>query len=126
MSKSKPDSAVFVHDSAEDIKRKINKAFCQEKETKKNPPLNWAKNILFWNRTSPLVISRKEEHGGDVEFETYEELEAAFAMGDIHPMDLKAAVTKEITELLAPAREHFAKPAIAATKAELDKVLQNR
>lgn len=126
MSKSKPDSAVFVHDTPEDIARKINKAFCQEKETKKNPPLNWAKNILFWNRTSPFIIERKDEHGGTVEFETYEELEAAFAFGDIHPMDLKNAVAKEIIALLAPAREHFAKPDIAAKKAELDKVLQNR
>ncbi|MBI3251554.1 MAG: hypothetical protein HYZ62_01435, partial [Candidatus Andersenbacteria bacterium] len=74
----------------------------------------------------PFVINRKEEHGGTVEFETYEELEAAFAMGDIHPMDLKAAVTKEIIDLLAPAREHFGKAEIAAKKAELDKVLQNR
>lgn len=126
MSKSKPDSAVFVHDTAEDITRKINKAFCQEKETKKNPPLNWVKNILFWNRSIPFVIERKEEHGGNVEFETYEELEAAFAFGDVHPMDLKAAVAKEIITLLAPARDQFAKSEIAAKKAELDKVLQNR
>lgn len=126
MSKSKPDSAVFIHDSEEDITRKIKKAFCEEKNTDKNPPLNWAKNILFWNRTSPFVIERKEEHGGTVEFETCEELEAAFGYGDVHPMDLKTAVTKEIVKLLAPARAHFAKPEVITKKEELDKVLEKK
>lgn len=126
MSKSRPESAIFIHDSVEDIQRKIKGAYCPEIETVDNPVLSWTKHLLFWNRTTPFVIERKEEHGGTVEFETYEELEAAFGFGDIHPMDLKTAVTKEIIELLIPAREHFAKPEIAAKKLELDNVLQNR
>lgn len=139
MSKSKPDSAIFIHDVTEDIERKIKKAFCEEKNIEKNPILNWAKNILFWNRAerdishaergnrqTPFVIERKPEHGGTVEFTTYKELETAYVAGDIHPMDLKATVAKEIIALLAPAREHFAKPEIAALKQELDDVLAKR
>ncbi len=126
MSKSKPDTAVFVHDTEEDIERKIRKAFCEEKNIEKSPILNWTKNILFWNRTSPFVIERKPEHGGTVEFATYEELETAYAAGGIHPMDLKATVAKEISTLLAPAREHFAKSDIADKKKELDDVLAKR
>jgi hypothetical protein len=41
-------------------------------------------------------------------------------------MDLKSAVTKEIIALLAPAREHFAKPEIAEMKKELDDVIAKR
>ncbi len=123
MSKSKPDSAVFIHDSAEEIERKIKKAFCEEGNIEKNPILNWAKNILFWSRTAPFIIEREEKHGGNATFGSYAELEAAYAKGDIHPMDLKAAVAKEIIELLAPAREHFAKSDIAALKKELDDVV---
>ncbi len=126
MSKSKPDSAIWIHDSEEDIQRKISKAFCPEKEVSYNPILNWAKHLLFWNRSTPFRIERKEEHGGNVEFNTYEELEASYAAGDIHPMDLKNTVAKEITQLLAPAREHFAKPDIAEKKKELDEVLAKR
>lgn len=126
MSKSKPDTAVFIHDTEEDIERKIRKAFCEEKNIEKNPILNWTKNILFWNRTTPFTIERKPEHGGTVEFTTYEELETAYASGDIHPMDLKATVAKEITNLLKVAREHFAKPEIADKKNELDDVLAKR
>lgn len=123
MSKSDPTSAVFIHDSEDDINHKITKAFCPEKETEKNPILNWTKHILFWNRTQPFVIEREEKHGGNVEFQTYEELEKAYAAGDVHPMDLKAAVAKEIIDLLKPARDHFAQPEVAAKKADLDKII---
>jgi len=126
MSKSKPDAAVFIHDAENEIVRKIKKAFCPEKTVEANPILNWTKNLLFWNRTKPFVIERKPEHGGSVEFTTYKDLETAFASGEVHPMDLKGSVAKELIELLAPVREHFAKPEVAAKKAELDKVLVNR
>lgn len=126
MSKSDPASALWVHDDEKTIEEKIKKAFCPEKEVKYNPILNWVGHIFFWNRMQPFRIERKPEHGGDVEFKTYEELESAYAAGDVHPMDLKAAVAKELTELLAPVREHFAKPEIAAMKQELDDVLAKR
>lgn len=123
MSKSRPDSAVFIHDTKEEIERKIKKSFAEEKNIEINPILNWAKNLLFWNRTEPFKIERKDEHGGNVEFTTYQDLESAYAAGNIHPMDLKATVAKELIELLQPVRDHFDKPDIAAKKAELDKVL---
>lgn len=126
MSKSKPDSAIWIHDSVEDIERKISKAFCPEKEIQYNPILNWIGHLLFWNRSMPFRIERKPEHGGDIEFTTFKELETAYAAGDIHPMDLKASATKEITALLQPAREHFANPEIIEKKKELDDVLASR
>lgn len=126
MSKSKPDSAVFIHDSADDIERKIKKAFCEEKNIEKNPILNWTKNILFWNRTVPFIIEREEKHGGNVSFATYAELEEAYAAGNVHPMDLKTIVAQEIITLLAPARERFAKPEIMTLKQELDDVITKR
>ncbi|MCE9643424.1 MAG: tyrosine--tRNA ligase [Candidatus Andersenbacteria bacterium] len=126
MSKSKPDSAVFVHDDAESISVKIKKAFCEERNIEKNPILNWTKNILFWSRTAPFTIEREEKFGGNVSLASYEELEKAFAAGGVHPMDLKAAVAKEIIALLKPARDHFAKPEIAEMKKELDDVITKR
>jgi tyrosyl-tRNA synthetase len=126
MSKSHPDSAIFIHDSEEDIARKIKKAFAEEKTVENNPILNWTSHLLFWNRTASLRITRKEEHGGDIEFTAYEDLESAYASGEVHPMDLKNAVTEELITLLAPVREHFAKPDIAAKREELDQVLKSR
>ncbi|MBI1833432.1 MAG: tyrosine--tRNA ligase [Candidatus Andersenbacteria bacterium] len=123
MSKSNPDSAIFVHDDPKDIEHKIKKAFAPEKEIDHNPILNWTKTMLFWNRSKPFVIERKEEHGGNLEFTSYAELEKTYATGNLHPMDLKNTVAHELIQLLAPVREHMAKPEIAAMKADLDAVL---
>lgn len=127
MSKSRPDSAIWVHDEPGEIERKIRQAFCPERETTYNPILNWVGHILFWSRgDKPFRIERHPQHGGPVEFTDYLALADAYAAGDIYPLDLKNAVASELIELLAPVREHFAKPDIAAKKAELDKVLASR
>ena len=43
MSKSKPDSGIFVHDSREEIARKLGKAWCPERQAEGNPVLELAK-----------------------------------------------------------------------------------
>ncbi len=126
MSKSKSNSAIWVHDTPEEIERKIKKAFCPEGEVQYNPVLNWTGHILAWNRTKPFIIERKPEHGGDTEYNSYEELETAYAKGDLHPVDLKAMVIKELTEMLEPARKHFEKKDVAEKKQELDKLLESK
>lgn len=126
MSKSDPSSAIWVHDTPEAITKKVNQAFCPEKEIKYNPILNWIGHILWWNREVPFRIDRKPEHGGGVEYNSYQELEQAYAAGAIHPMDLKAAAAQEIIQLLKPARQHFAQKDIAAKKADLDNLLQKK
>jgi len=108
MSKSKPDSAVFVHDSEDEIHRKVNKAFCPEGEISYNPILNWVKLLVF-TREQSITISRKSEHGGDLNFSSYEELEKTFADKQLHPMDLKKFVAEYLVELLKPVREFFLK-----------------
>ncbi len=126
MSKSNPDSAIFVHDTPEDIQRKIKGAFAPEKEIEHNPVLNWTRHLLFWSRTRPFVIKRKEEHGGDIGFSDFESLEQAYAAGEVHPLDLKNTVAQELSDMLAPIREHFAKPDISAMKKQLDDVMTGR
>ncbi|MDX9755572.1 MAG: tyrosine--tRNA ligase [bacterium] len=108
MSKSKPNTAVFITDEPEEIKKKINKAFCPEGEIEFNPVLDWARHLVFMLKRGPLVIKRKEEWGGNLTFQTFEELVECFGKKELHPMDLKAAVGDSIVELLAPVREHFA------------------
>jgi tyrosyl-tRNA synthetase len=106
MSKSKPDSAIFMTDTTEDIKRKINKAYCPEGEIKENPVLEYCKYILF-ESFDKLTINRPEKFGGTIEVNSYEELEQKFAAKEIHPMDLKQTVIKLLDELLEPVRKHF-------------------
>lgn len=106
MSKSKPGSAIFIHDSEEEIREKVNKAFCPEKEVEFNPIMNWCEHLLF-PLTGELNVKRDEKFGGDLHFETFEELKDIYAKGDLHPMDLKSAVAEVIVEILKPARERF-------------------
>jgi tyrosyl-tRNA synthetase len=108
MSKSKPDTCIFIHDSPDEIKRKINKAFCMEKEADYNPILDWVKKLIFPLKNK-LEISRPEKFGGNLKYTSYKLLEDDFKEGRIHPIDLKAAVSDSLIEILSPAREHFSK-----------------
>jgi tyrosyl-tRNA synthetase len=112
MSKSRPDSAIFMTDAAEEVKRKISKAYCPEKQVQENPVLEYCKYIIF-EKFSTLEIRRPEKFGGDVSFASYGELEKAYASGALHPMDLKTVVAARLNELLEPVRQHFEKNARA-------------
>lgn len=108
MSKSRPDSAVFIHDSEQEIQSKFKKAFCPEKQTEGNPVLAWAKYLVFPSIGS-LRVERPEKFGGDVWFESFDQLEKDFAAGKLHPADLKTAMAGHVERLVKPVREHFEK-----------------
>jgi len=107
MSKSKPSSAIFIHDSEDEIKSKIKKAYCPEKIIEGNPLIEYAEYLVL--RDKKLKVERHDKFGGDVEFESPEELKKNYTEGNLHPMDLKNAVTRELTEMLKPSRDYFAK-----------------
>ena len=120
MSKSDPRSAVFIHDSPDEIRDKIRRAFCPPAEVEFNPVLDWLDKIVFRIAGAPVRIDRTPQNGGPVSFESYDELADAYARGALHPMDAKAGLTERLVELLEPARAHFAKPEHAAMLAEID------
>jgi len=111
MSKSIPDSAIFMTDTTEDIKRKINKAYCPEGVLEDNPILEYYRYIVFESldrlEVDKIVISRPEKFGGDISFSNYEELEKKFANKEIHPADLKASLVVYLDKLIEPVRKHF-------------------
>lgn len=119
MSKSKPDSAIFMDDSEEDIKRKMKKAYCPEGIIVENPILEYCKYIIF-EKFDEFKIERPEKFGGNLTYTNYNDLERDFSEKKLHPMDLKNAVGRYINELLKPVREHFEKDQHA--KALLEKV----
>lgn len=106
MSKSVYGSAVFVQDTPEEIKDKINKAFCPEKEIGYNPVLNWVDKLVFPIKQAFEVL-REEKFGGNKTYTTFSELENSFKNGELHPVDLKSNVARILTEILAPIRERF-------------------
>lgn len=107
MSKSKPDSCIFIHDSEEEIVRKIKGAYCPEKSAESNPILEMCENFILRSDKSVLKVSRPAKFGGDVEFASYKELEGAYVSGKLHPVDLKNAVSFALADLLSPSRKYF-------------------
>jgi tyrosyl-tRNA synthetase len=106
MSKSKPNTAIFIHDTKEEIEEKIKNAFCPEKVVKGNPVLEIWKYIII-RKLGPRTIKRPEKFGGDLEIHGYEELEKLFREGKIHPLDLKKETSAALNEIFEPIREHF-------------------
>ncbi|MCK4714129.1 MAG: tyrosine--tRNA ligase, partial [Candidatus Aenigmarchaeota archaeon] len=47
MSKSKPSTAIFVHDTEKEIQSKINSAYCAPKDVVNNPMLDYARHLVF-------------------------------------------------------------------------------
>ncbi len=106
MSKSKPETCVFIYDSPEEIRQKIAKAFCPEKTIEFNPILDICKHIIFREKET-FIIGRPLKFGGTVEFQNYRELETAYGQGNLHPKDLKNAVAEELAMTLEPVRTYF-------------------
>lgn len=106
MSKSQPDSAIFMTDSSEDIERKLAKAWCPEGVIEENPVLEYFKYIIF-EKYPKVIIDRPEQFGGTLTVSSYDELEKQFAVKQIHPLDLKKTASILINELIQPVRKHF-------------------
>jgi len=110
MSKSKPDTCIFIHDSEDDIFRKIKKAQCPPKQVVGNPITEMVHYIIF-DMYSTFKIERSDKFGGDVTFSSYKSFEDAYIKGELHPMDLKSAVSKSLGDILKPSRNYFEKHA---------------
>jgi tyrosyl-tRNA synthetase len=106
MSKSNPDSAIFMDDSEKEVQTKIKKAFCEPKNITVNPCLEYIKFIVL-PYSGTFTVSRKEENGGDSKYTNYEDVEKDFLEEKLHPSDLKPSLAKAINEILQPVRDHF-------------------
>ncbi len=107
MSKSKPETAIFVIDSDGEIRAKIRKAYCPAKVVENNPVLAIAKHIIFRGAEKEFIVRRPQKYGGDVIYTKYEELEKDFVEGRLHPLDLKKAVAEYLIEMIKPIRERI-------------------
>jgi len=106
MSKSDPDSAIFMEDSEDDVRRKIKKAYGPPGVVKGNPLLDYTKHLVF-PKYGEFTVERSEKHGGNLVYATYEELEKDYISGQLHPGDLKPALANAINRMIHPVRQHF-------------------
>ncbi|MDG7007985.1 MAG: tyrosine--tRNA ligase [Nitrososphaerota archaeon] len=108
MSKSKPETSIFVHDSTDVIMKKLNSAYCPPKVVEGNALIEYSRYIVF-KKLKSLEVERPEKYGGNVEFSSAAELEGAFRAGALHPADLKKGVGEALDAIIAPIRDHFEK-----------------
>jgi tyrosyl-tRNA synthetase len=107
MSKSDPTSAIRLPATPEEIRTRLEGAFCPAKEIEGNPVVEIARRILFpW--TGRLEIPRSPKFGGPLSFDSEPVFTAAWTAGTIHPLDLKHGVAEALVPLLEPVARHFA------------------
>jgi tyrosyl-tRNA synthetase len=114
MSKSKPDTCIFVEDTIEDITRKIKKAYCPmpmpdsqtieaiKQEQELNPILNWISSMIMPIYGEFIITDRDNK---STNYAGYQELYEDYCNGKIHPSDLKNSLTKVLIELLKIPRQ---------------------
>lgn len=122
MSKSKPDTAIFIHDGEEDIRRKLSKAFCPAKIVENNPIMEYNKYIIF-KKMKSVTVERDSKFGGDLKYKSYEEMENDFVNGALHPVDLKVATAVNMNNVIEPVRKYFEKNSKA--KQTYEKLLES-
>ena len=118
MSKSDPNSAIFMEDTAAEVKSKIRGAFCPPGVVAGNPCLDWIEHIVFpyfaqrggggGAAGAGWLLKRSAENGGDVLFADYAALRESYASGALHPGDVKSNLTDALNAILEPVRRHFA------------------
>jgi tyrosyl-tRNA synthetase len=109
MSKSKPETCIFIHDDEETIRKKIQNAYCPPNQVEYNPVIEINRHILFTEPDFKLEIERPTKYGGSIVLETYEELFQRYRKGEVHPSDLKEATVTSLNRILTPLRNYFEK-----------------
>ncbi|NMJ77263.1 tyrosine--tRNA ligase [Nanohaloarchaea archaeon] len=106
MSSSKKNTMFPLHADPEEIRDVIEEAYCPQGEVDDNPIVQICKLFIF-GADRDLEVSRKEEHGGNLHYEKFEEMADDFESGELHPLDLKEAVAEEVVERFKPVRDKF-------------------
>jgi tyrosyl-tRNA synthetase len=78
----------------------MKKAFCEPRNIEFCPPIRLASVFAFGLGQSSLQVNRPDEHGGNKEYTTVDELEKDFADESLHPGDLKAVLTPVMVGVL--------------------------
>lgn len=124
MSKSDPDSAVFMEDAAVDVERKIMNAYCPTKaevesgaekvpsddagkesmhlvdDGIKNPCLDYIQNIIFSPPGATFTA-------GNTTYDDFATVRSKFLEGEISEEELKKGLIDALNMLLEPVRTHF-------------------
>jgi tyrosyl-tRNA synthetase len=109
MSSSNEKGKVDLMDDEETVFKKIKGADCVVGDID-NGIISFLKYVIMVlkeDKKEKFVVERDKKYGGNLEYESYKEIEKDFIEKKLHPLDLKIAVAKEINNLLKPFRKNF-------------------
>jgi tyrosyl-tRNA synthetase len=110
MSSSDSQSKINILDSRKQIQSKINKVYCLPGNVEDNSLLPIVERIIFpcLNlKKGTFLITRKIEHGGSIEYKSYDDLVKDFISEKLHPGDLKLGIIENLFKILSPIQESF-------------------
>ncbi|XP_045795596.1 tyrosine--tRNA ligase 1, cytoplasmic-like [Trifolium pratense] len=61
--------------------------------------------VLPW--FNEFNVERSDENGGNKTFNSFEEVVADYETGELHPNDLKLALSASLNKIIEPVRKHF-------------------
>ncbi|MEX1053180.1 MAG: tyrosine--tRNA ligase [Nitrosopumilaceae archaeon] len=106
MSKTKPTSGIFIHDTDEEIQSKIKKAWCPEGVVENNPLLEISRYVIL-HEFKEVLVERSSKFGGNVSYTNYSQLESDFIQKKLHPSDLKKTVETYLIKIISPIRKNI-------------------
>ncbi|MDN5848000.1 MAG: tyrosine--tRNA ligase, partial [Candidatus Nitrosocosmicus sp.] len=106
MSKSNPSSSILIHDTSDEIFKKIKKSYCPAKISTNNPVLEIINYIIF-HQFDEFVLERPQKYGGNMSYFSYDEVKNDYEQDKIHPMDLKAATSRYLDKIISPIRSYL-------------------
>jgi tyrosyl-tRNA synthetase len=107
MSSSNVDSKIDFIDSRNQIKSKINKAYCLPTDVDDNSLLVLLQNVIFpvlAFKGQTFIINRPDKYGGPIKLNNIEEAKTQFKSGELHPQDLKLGIIDALDSILEPIR----------------------
>lgn len=110
MSASNIDSKIDLLDTKNQLKKKINKAYCLPGETDDNSPLTMLEKVIMPildYRNIKFSINRSDEYGGNLTFNNINEVINLFKANELHPQDLKTGIIDALDLILEPIRNIF-------------------
>ncbi|MBI2666172.1 tyrosine--tRNA ligase [Candidatus Woesearchaeota archaeon] len=108
MSASDPKSKIDLLDDEETVLKKVKEAHAEEGVVEGNGVLAFLKNVVMvlkGDRSESFIVERPAKFGGNLSFTSYQEVEDLYVKKQLHPLDLKQAVAREINVLLTPFRK---------------------
>lgn len=110
MSSTNELSKINFLDTKKQIRTKINRVYCYPGDVDDNSLIPLLERIIFPYFTlkkMKFVIQRKIEHGGPIEYNSFDSLIKDFTDEKLHPGDLKSGIVDSLDLIVKPIRETF-------------------